>query len=185
LYNFAVAKVGILVRSLIALGLVVLVLGSQAFAARGAAPVSALSTLPALTKPLPSDLKLAIGRAADHIGVSPKTALAGTRLLRSNVTGLPLYAFRGNGNAVCFIVWRGVGTCGEINSPTGVLWAGNGGSKKRGQAVVGVVSDAVVTVKVRVNGSWHVVTPVHNAFYFPYREAVTASGKIAVVAQTH
>jgi hypothetical protein len=183
-YNSAVARTGIWVRVLVALGLIVLVSGGQALAARQPQPVSALSTLPAPAKPLPSDLKLAIGRAADHIGVSPRTALNGTRLLRSNVTGLPLYAF-GGGKALCFIVWRGVGTCGDLNAPTSVLWAVNGGSKKRGQAVVGIVPDAVVAVRVRVNNSWHVVTPVHNAFYFPYHVSPNSSGTVAVAAQTH
>ena len=172
-------------RVLAALGLMVLVTGGQALAARQTPPVSAFSTLPAPTKPLPSDLKLAIARAANRIGVTATTAVNGTRLLRSNVTGLPLYAFGGNGNAVCFLVWRGVGTCGEITTPTSVVWAVNGGSKKRGHAVVGIVSDAVMAVKVRINNNWHVVTPVHNAFYFPYRAALSPSGKVAVVAQTH
>jgi hypothetical protein len=121
---------------------------------------------------------------ASNSGVPRRLALARVRLLRSNVTGLPLYAINGGGGRVCFLLWRGVGTCGSIAKSTDVLWAVNGGSRRRGQAVVGLVSDAIVALKVRIAGRWHRVTPRHNAFYLAYREPHLSVALPAVVAVT-
>jgi hypothetical protein len=159
-------------------------LASQAAAARQRPPtISALATLPPPGRPLPAGLQTAIARQASMIRLGRRQAQRRTRLLRSNVTGLPVYGFGGAGGSVCFIVWRGVGTCGRITSPTYVLWAVNGGSRKRGQAVVGIVSDPVVRVRVRIDNTWHIAAPVHNVFYVAYRKPTTP--RIVVIAVTH
>jgi hypothetical protein len=137
--------------------------------------------LPPVTKPLSPDLKTAIARLAGAIHVNARLAFRRTRLLRSNVTGRPLYAFGGSDNTVCFLVWRGAGSCGKITSSTKALFMWGGGSRKRGQVVVGLVSDAVVAVRVRINTTLHLVRPVHNAFVVPYRDP---SARVTVVAVT-
>jgi hypothetical protein len=90
-------------------------------------------------------------------------------MLLSDVTGLPLYAFGGTNGQVCFVVWRGVGTCGVLSHQSETLWAVNGGSRKRGQAVVGVVSDRVRVVTVLLGGRKIPVRLRHNAFVASFR----------------
>jgi hypothetical protein len=97
------------------------------------------------------------------------TAVRRTRLLLSDVTGLPLYAFGGSGGQVCFLVWRGVGGCGALDSRSEALWTINGGSHRRGEAVVGLVSDRVRSVTVLLNGKVIPVRLRHNAFVAPFR----------------
>jgi len=50
-----------------------------------------------------------------------------------------------------------------------VVWLVNGGSRKRGQAVVGVVSDSVRAVEVTLRG--HVIRSrvINNTFFVPFR----------------
>jgi hypothetical protein len=90
-------------------------------------------------------------------------------MLLSNVTGLPLYAFDGRNGQVCFVVWRGGGTCGVLGTTRDSLWIVNGGSRKRGQAVVGVVSDGVRAVVVTLGARTVRATVRHNAFVIPFR----------------
>jgi hypothetical protein len=158
-----------------------LLAGAAAAATGDTAPISSLSTLPPLSKPLSPDLKTAIAREAANIRLDARTALRRTRLLRNNVNGLPLYAFSGANNSVCFLVWHGAGACGQLAPPTKIFYVYGGGSRKRGQAVVGIASDAVVAVKVRINKTWHRVRPLHNAFFVPYR---SPSASVTVVALT-
>jgi hypothetical protein len=94
-------------------------------------------------------------------------AVQGTLL--SDVTGLPLYAFAGTQGRVCFVVWRGGGTCGEVTAMHDAIWLVNGGSRKRGQAVVGVVSDRVRVVDVSIRGKVFHARVRHNAFVVPFR----------------
>jgi hypothetical protein len=134
----------------------------------GQPPVSSLQTL-APVATLPAGYAVAIRRAAASAGIGAPTALRRTRLLLSNVTGLPLYAFAGTKDRVCLIVWRGVGTCSLVERKHPVIYAVNGGSKKRGQALVGVVADGFRAVDVVVEGR-HVRAVVrHNAFVVPFR----------------
>jgi hypothetical protein len=90
-------------------------------------------------------------------------------MLLSNVTGLPLYAFAGTDNRVCFAVWRGGGTCGEVDATHDAIWLVNGGSSTRGQAVVGIVSDRVRAVDVSIRGRFVRAAVRHNAFVVPFR----------------
>jgi hypothetical protein len=149
----------------------VLVLGlvSTAFAGSPSSPpVSSLRSLPPPPK-LPPGYAMAVSRSAGRVGITRATALHRTRLLLSNVTGLPLYAFAGTQGQVCFFVWRGAGTCNLIDGGHDVVWSINGGSRKRGQAVVGVVSDRVRAVDVLIQGR-HVRASIrHNAFVVPFR----------------
>lgn len=85
---------------------------------------------------------------------------------------------------MCFLLWRGVGTCGSILKRQDLVWAINGGSRTRGQALVGVAPDDVVAVRVRIAGRWHRVTPKHNAFYLPYRQPSLSVARPAVIAIT-
>jgi hypothetical protein len=91
--------------------------------------------------------------------------------LLSNVTGLPLYAFAGTNGRVCFVIWRGGGTCGVVDARHDAIWVVNGGSRKRGEAVVGVVSDRVRAVLVSIGGRVARVPVRHNAFVLPFRIA--------------
>jgi hypothetical protein len=142
---------------------------SLATAASLATPrVSSLRTLSPPSK-LPADYVHAVDHLAAYVGISRGTAVRRTRLLLSDVTGLPLYAFAGTAGRVCFQVWRGAGTCGEITRTHTAIWAMNGGSRKRGQAVVGVVSDSVHAVNIRIGGRTFRVRVRHNAFVLPYR----------------
>lgn len=118
-------------------------------ASSGAPPVASLRTLPVPPK-LPSGLADSLRPMAPHAGLAGSAAVARTRLLLSDVTGLPLYAFGGTGSRVCFLIWHGGGTCGEVSAAHKALWIVNGGSRKRGQAVVGVVADGVRAVDVRL-----------------------------------
>jgi hypothetical protein len=90
-------------------------------------------------------------------------------MLLSDVTGLPLYAFGGSNGQVCFVVWRGGGTCGVVGGKRDALWVVNGGSWKRGQAAVGVVSDRVRAVTVFLGGRRIPTRLRHNAFVAPFR----------------
>lgn len=148
-----------------------------------APPLAALRTLAAPPK-LPADYVREIGRIAAHAGVSRATAVARTRLLLSDVTGLPLYAFGGANGQVCFLVWRGGGTCGIVGTTRDYLWIVNGGSRKRGQAVVGVVSDRVSRVSVLLGGKAIPTRLRHNAFVAPFRLANDQSMPRVVVRTT-
>jgi hypothetical protein len=106
---------------------------------------------------------------APHVGIAARTARNRLRLLRRDVTGLPLYAFGGTQGRVCFFVWRGGGTCGPVTASRNALWLVNGGNRKRGQAVVGVVSDRVRAVDVALRGRVIRARVVHNAFVVPFR----------------
>jgi hypothetical protein len=134
----------------------------------GAPTVVALRTLPPLAS-LPSGVGFVLTRMAPWAGIAASTARSRTRLLRCDVTGLPLYAFGGTQGRVCFFLWPGGGSCGPVTSTHRVLWKVNGGSRKRGQAVVGVVSDGVRAVDVSLRGRVVRVRVVHNAFVFPFR----------------
>jgi hypothetical protein len=120
---------------------------------------------------LPTNYVREVGRIAVQAGISRATAVARTRLLLSDVTGLPLYAFGGADGQVCFVVWRGLGSCGALGSERNALWGINGGSHKRGQAVVGVVSDRVSRVTVLLDGKAIPARLRHNAFVAPFRLA--------------
>jgi hypothetical protein len=133
-----------------------------------APPVASLQSLPAPPK-LPADYVREIGRMASWGGITRATAVKRTRLLLSSVTGLPLYAFAGTKGRVCYVVWRGGGSCGEINGTKNVLWLVNGGSRRRGQAVVGVVADGVRAVDVSMRARTVRVSVRHNAFVVPFR----------------
>jgi hypothetical protein len=102
-------------------------------------------------------------------------------MLLSDVTGLPLYAFAGTDGRVCFVVWRGRGTCGEIGARVNVLWLVNGGNRRRGQAVVGVVSDHVRAVDVSIRGRVTRASVRHNAFVVPFRMAGERMPSVAPV----
>ncbi len=137
---------------------------------QAAPPVTSLRNLAPPAK-LPADYVRDIGRMASQVGITRTTAVRRTRLLLSDVTGLPLYAFAGTNGRVCYVVWRGGGSCGEINATKNVLWLVNGGSRKRGQAVVGVVSDGVRAVDVTTRARTVRVSVRHNAFVVPFRTA--------------
>ena len=149
-----------------------------------APPVASLRTLPVPAK-LPTDYVREIGRAAEHVGITRATAVRRTRMLLSDVTGLPLYAFGGTKGQVCFVVWRGVGTCGVLDRQHAALWAVNGGSRKRGEAVVGIVSDRVRAVTVLLGERKIPVRVRHNAFVAPFRLGTYQSvPRVTVVAKT-
>ena len=144
-------------------------------------PVASLRLLSPPPK-LPADYVRGLSRIAPHVGLTPVIAAHRTRLLLRNVTGLPLYAFSGTGGQICLIVWRGVGTCAVMSKKRAVLWGINGGSRKRGQAVVGVVVDGVRAVNVSL-GTRHVRAAVrHNAFVVPFRLGQGASEPRTTVA---
>jgi hypothetical protein len=145
-------------------------------------PLAALGTLPK-PRQLPVGYLQALERSAPRAGVSPVTAALRTRVLLSDVTGLPLYAFAGSRGRVCFLLWRGVGTCGAVNSEHKTLWAVNGGSRKRGQAVVGVVANEVRAVDVWIDGRRHRVRVRHNAFSLPFRSHVARSPRVVPVTR--
>jgi hypothetical protein len=130
-----------------------------------------VSSLRSLTPPpkLPAYYVRVVGHSANYVGITRATAVRRTRLLLSDVTGLPLYAFAGTKGSVCFFVWRGGGTCGEVDATHDAIWFVNGGSRKRGQAVVGVVSDRVRAVDVSIRGSYVRAAVRHNAFVVPFR----------------
>jgi hypothetical protein len=130
--------------------------------------VGSLRTLPAPLA-LPADYVRVIDRSAMYVGITRATAVKRTRMLLSNVTGLPLYAFAGTKGRICFVVWRGGGTCGEVDAAHDAIWLVNGGSRKRGQAVVGVVSDRVRAVNVWIRGRLVLARVRHNAFVVPFR----------------
>lgn len=76
---------------------------------------------------------------------------------------------------ICFLVWRGLSECGTLDATHAMFWGINGGNRKRGQAVVGVVADKVHAVDVRL-GTRRVRASVrHNAFVVPFRTARTAN----------
>lgn len=131
-------------------------------------PVASLMTLRVATR-LPADLATDLRLMGKPAGLPQAAVLPRVRLLLSDATGLPLYAFAGTQSRVCFFVWRGGGTCGEISDRHKVLWIVNGGSHKRGQAVVGVVSDGVRAVAVRIGGRVVQAAVKHNAFVLPFR----------------
>jgi hypothetical protein len=149
--------------------LVSLLLASASIAGPpGGPPVSALRSLAPPSK-LPKGYASAITRIAPQAGINAPTALHRTRLLLGDVTGLPLYAFAGTKNRVCILIWRGAGTCSFIEGKHPVIWDINGGSTRRGQALVGVVADGIRAVDVVVEGR-HVRAAVrHNAFVVPFR----------------
>jgi hypothetical protein len=130
--------------------------------------VASLRTLPPLAS-LPAGVSFPLAHMAPHAGIDARTARNRLRPLRRDVTGLPLYAFGGTQGRVCFFLWRGGGTCGPVTATDSVLWLVNGGSRKRGQAVVGVVSDRVRAVEVSVRGRVVRARVVHNAFVVPFR----------------
>jgi hypothetical protein len=106
---------------------------------------------------------------APQAGIAARTARNRTRLLRRDVTGLPLYAFGGTDGRVCFFLWRGGGTCGPVTATHNVISIYGGGSRKRGQVVVGVVSDHVRAVDVSLRDHVTHAHVVNNAFFVPFR----------------
>lgn len=145
-----------------------LVGATVAGASSDAPMVASLRSLPP-PKALPAGVDIVFRRGGAHVGISADVARERTRLLLRDVTGLPLYAFGGTYGRVCFFLWRGGGTCGEVSASHDVISVVNGGSRKRGQAVVGVVSDRVRAVDVWL-GRRVVRTSVrHNAFFVPFR----------------
>jgi hypothetical protein len=112
--------------------------------------VASLRTLPPLAS-VPAGVSFAVIHMAPHAGIAARSARNRMRLLRRNVTGLPLYA------------------CGPVTATHNVVWLVNGGSRKRGQAVVGVVSDRVRAVDVSLRGHVVRVRAIHNAFFVPFR----------------
>jgi hypothetical protein len=170
------------VRTCAAAVLVAIAASVAAVAAQASSvpPLSSLRTLAAPAK-LPPDYIGEIGRTAAHVGITATTAVARTRMLLSNVTGLPLYAFGGKSGQVCFVVWRGGGTCGVLGTTRDSLWIVNGGSRKRGQAVVGVVSDGVRAVVVTLGSRTVRATVRHNAFVVPFRTEPGTPAPMAAV----
>jgi hypothetical protein len=134
---------------------------------RTAPPVASLRTLPAPAK-LPAQYVRLVKYQAIRVGVTRSVAVARTRILLTNVTGLPLYAFAGTQDRVCFAVWPGGGGCGTLDVANKIIWLINTRSRNR-EAVVGVVSDGVRAVDVQLGGRLVRATVRHNAFVVPFR----------------
>jgi hypothetical protein len=143
------------------------VVAAAALASTAPAPLGALRNLAPPAR-LPGDYVRLVELSASHVGVSRAVAVRRTRMLLRDVTGLPLYAFWGTQGRVCFAVWRGAGTCGIVRRDS-VLWLVNGGSRKRGQAVVGVAADGVHAVDVAIGATTIRASVRHNAFVVPFR----------------
>jgi len=87
-----------------------------------------------------------------------KNLLSGVGTAGDTVTAFP--TSRG---LVCFEI-KAAGTCGSLNSPSGVTWAIL--STRSDSRVFGVASDAVARVQVDVNGVLHDATLHNNAYHY-------------------
>ena len=164
-----------------ATGVAVLVLAVPVSAAPPGRPlVASLRTLPPPSK-LPDHFRSSLSPLAAHVGITPAVALQRTRLLLRNVTGLPLYAFAGTGGRICFVLWPGGGTCGEVSASHDVVWLVNGGNQQAWEVVVGVVSDRVRAVDVTIRGKLIRASVRHNAFFVPFRSLRGARLPLPVV----
>jgi hypothetical protein len=150
--------------------------GALAAVGRGSAPQPPAAALNdssgtlTVTPPDALDLARAVGRwndeAARFHGPGPgipltgqaKNLLAGVGRARDTVTAFP--TSRG---LVCFEI-DAAGTCGSLDSPSGVTWAIL--STRGNSRVFGVASDAVAHVQVDVNGVLHDATLRHNAYHY-------------------
>jgi hypothetical protein len=142
--------------------------------------VASLRTLPPPPR-LPDQFRSSVVPLAAYVGITPTVALQRTRLLLRNVTGLLLYAFAGTQGRICFTLWRGGGTCGEVSASHDVVWLVNGGNRRRGEAVVGIVSDRVRAVDVTIRGRLVRASVRHNAFFVPFRSRPGARLPVPVV----
>jgi hypothetical protein len=157
-----------------------LVLAASVAAASGVPPVASLWTLPPPTT-LPPQYPSSVSGLATSVGINRALALRRTRLLRTDVTGLPLYAFSGTRSRICFTLWPGGGTCGQISASHTIVWIVNGGGGKRAPAVVGVVSDRVRAVEVTILGKRVRASVRHNAFVVPFHAPVRKHLPLPVV----
>jgi hypothetical protein len=148
--------------------------GALAGIGRGSAPrppAAALNDPSGTLAVTPSDaldLASAVNRwndeAARFHGPGPGTPLAAqARNLLTGVgsAGDTLTAFPTSHGLVCFEI-KSAGTCGSLNSPSGVTWAIL--STRGNSRVFGVASDAVARVQVDVNGVLRDATLRNNAY---------------------
>jgi hypothetical protein len=124
----------------------------------------------AVTPPDVLDLSAAVNRwndeAAQFHGPGPGVPLpARAKNLLSGMgrAGDTVAAFPTSRGLVCFEI-RAAGTCGSLNSPSGVTWAIL--STRGNSRVFGIASDAVARVEVDVKGVLHAAILRHNAYHF-------------------
>jgi hypothetical protein len=91
-----------------------------------------------------------------------------------------LTAFPTTNGVVCFEI-RAAGTCGKLDTPTGIAWAIL--STRGSTRVFGIVADEVSRVTVNVDGTDHRALLRSNAFFYELDEGVSESA-IRSIAST-
>jgi hypothetical protein len=150
--------------------------GALAAIGRGSAqqpPAAALndsSETLAVAPPDALDLADAVDRWNDEAARShragpgiPLPSQAKNLLSGVGTAGDTVTAFPTSRGLVCFEI-KAAGTCGTLNSPSGVTWAIL--STRGNSRVFGIASDAVGRVQVDVNGVLHDATLRNNAYHY-------------------
>lgn len=124
----------------------------------------------AVTPPDVLDLATAVNRWNDEAGQfgGPGPGLPLPGRAKNLLTGVgragdTVAAFPTSRGLVCFEI-KAAGTCGSLNSPSGVTWAIL--STRGNSRVFGIASDAVARVQVEVKGVFHDAILRHNAYHF-------------------
>jgi hypothetical protein len=150
--------------------------GALAAIGRGSSPrppAAALndsSVTLAVTPPDALDLANAVDRWNDEAARShragpgiPLPSEAKNLLSAIGSAGDTVTAFPTSRGLVCFEI-KAAGTCGSLNSPSGITWAIL--STRGDSRVFGVASDAVARVQVDVNSVLHDATLKNNGFHY-------------------
>jgi hypothetical protein len=156
--------------------------GAFALHASGPSPgltagVSSLERLPRITV-LPKDVSRQLAVVAPSAGISAAEADERARLLRSGLPQGDLYAFRGSGGKICFVLSGHLAVCPRSLSEgdDGLVSAISGGYPNETPALVGVVADNVSEVVLIVGDARFAVPIVNNSIYVKLPQVGAASG---------
>jgi hypothetical protein len=149
---------------------------------RGASARFSVFSGAATPSQLPAEVRRFVAYAATATHLTPDTALARVRLLRSTVGSArgDLYALQGGDGAPCFILTHYGGSCGTAGSGQAAWVIGGGGQDNNPDILVGLAPDDVSAVSLTVDGRNVPVSLDHNVVFAQF----ATGGKFAQVATT-
>jgi hypothetical protein len=181
-----------ILRTELGIDAAVVVRADRAHRGSGGDPAPGVSAgVAALARPaeapvtIPQEVRRFVEHMARMTRTDPTQALGDLRVLRSGLGSgkASIYAFRSTSGSPCFILTGYGGTCAQDprDGMPGLHWTIGGGHDSSPSVLVGIASDDVRRVELRVDGVAVPVSLVRNAIFAEF----PASAKQAAIAVVH
>ena len=134
---------------------------------------------------IPDEVRRFVDHTARMTRTDPAQALAGLRMLRSELgsTRASVYAFRSSSGSPCFVLTGYGGACAQSprDGMPGLHWTIGGGHDSVPSVLVGIASDDVSRVDLRVDGASVPVSLSRNAVFAEF----AGSARQATIVVVH